>query len=121
MLCILFATFLVLLFVAVVVAVLLFRRGYDQLLPYFEDMAESQGWFSSSEGTKSIMEYFDSSEQLREEFAPSDDDMPGLQKWAELQEKVKNYNLKHVSHTHAQSNQITREGNTLSILLQYLF
>ncbi len=71
------------------------RRGYDQLVPYFEDMLESQGWFDTREQTDKLLEsYLDST--LKKEFEFEEDDMPGIQKWHELQEKVKNYNIKNV-------------------------
>jgi DNA primase small subunit len=79
------------------------RRAYDQLLPYFEEMVDSQGWFDTREQTDKIFEtYFgfsasSTSDQLRSELAHfqfEDDEAPGSIKWNELQEKVKQYNFK---------------------------
>jgi DNA primase small subunit len=66
-------------------------RAYIQLLPYFEDMLESQGWMDTNEKCAMILEYFDTA--IRAEFIgdPRDEDQPGLAKWATLQAKVKTY------------------------------
>lgn len=53
---------------------ILFRRAYEQLLPYFEDMLESQGWLDTQEKSDKILEYIDTStehsgEQRRSEEA----------------------------------------------------
>ena len=37
------------------------RRAYEQLLPYFEDMLESQGWLDTQEKSDKILEYIDTS------------------------------------------------------------
>jgi hypothetical protein len=37
------------------------RRAYEQLLPYFEDMLESQGWLDTLEKSDKILEYIDTS------------------------------------------------------------
>lgn len=42
------------------------RRAYEQLLPYFEDMLESQGWLDTLEKSDKILEYIDTSTDTAE-------------------------------------------------------
>jgi len=65
------------------------QRAYEQLLPYFEDLLESQGWMDTPEACDKILEFIDPS--LRDEFRPSNDDDAGLQKWFELKNRVKSF------------------------------
>lgn len=63
------------------------QRAYEQLLPYFEDMLESQGWLDTAAQCDKFLEYIDPS--VRDEFRFSNEDESGVQKWTELQGKVK--------------------------------
>ena len=65
------------------------QRAYEQLLPYFEDMLESQGWLDTPAQCDKFLEYIDPS--VREEFRFSNEDESGVQKWTELQGKVKSW------------------------------
>jgi len=77
------------------------QRAYEQLLPFFEEMIDTQGWFDNKDKIDKLLEsYLDPS--VRGELSVDDDDQPGLVKWGELQDKVKSYLSKQgKKYTHA--------------------
>jgi DNA primase small subunit len=65
------------------------QRAYTTLLPYFEDMLDSQGWFATNERTEKILDFFP--EGIRDELRFDNEDADGIQKWGELQAKVRKH------------------------------
>jgi DNA primase small subunit len=62
------------------------QRAYEQLLPFFEELLDTQGWLATSDKMEKMLEYFEPA--VREDFRFDDEDASGSQKWDELRGKV---------------------------------